>query len=229
MAVHAGAWMCWFLDFCGWVILLSGVSAMQQSCGASAADFLLGGGSAGFNAAVPCDVFFEYTWWMTFYNLFLLILTAIVLSTNSLPTFRPGLVTLSAVGAMMSMIIANTYLYYNSLPTTSGTFTARARVTVAGGIIKAIALLLMIGFTGARDESTTVYEPPMKKEAMRGGYRVNAERVSGGGGSGKKVQLTPVSTNVLEPQTLAVTPPRPIHGASSLEASPATTGSISPV
>lgn len=29
-AVNAGGWFAWVLDFCGWVILLSGVSAMQK-------------------------------------------------------------------------------------------------------------------------------------------------------------------------------------------------------
>ena len=140
---------------------------------------------------------------MTFFNFFLLIVSAVVLATGRLPSFRPGIVTLSAVGAMQSIIIANNYLYYDTLPTSSGTFVSRAKTATAGAIIKAVGLLLLIGFVGARDESTTVYEPPAKKEEFKGGYRVAQAPVG-----------PPPGTNVLEPETLEVRPGRIEEGGS---------------
>ena len=105
---------------------------------------------------------------MTWYNFLFLIISAAILGTGALSQYRPALIGLAAVGAMQSIIMANTYLYYNALPTTSGTFSARARVTTAGAIIKAISLLMMTGVMGARDEKTTVYE---KTSAAGMGYR----------------------------------------------------------
>ena len=88
LSVYAGAWTFWVLDFAGWATLLGGVSAMQdvefifaskknqlsadpkfnsrfllnaqkmQSCGGSAANYLLGGGSAGYHGAVECKFLF---------------------------------------------------------------------------------------------------------------------------------------------------------------------------
>ena len=134
---------------------------------------------------------------MTFFNFFLLIATAYVLGTGALASYRPGLITLSAIAAMQSIIIANNYLYYDTLPTSSGTFVARAKTATAGAIIKAIGTLLMIGFLGTRDESTTLYEPPAKKEEFKGGYRMAQAPVG-----------PPPGTNVLEPETLEVRPGR---------------------
>lgn len=140
---------------------------------------------------------------MTFFNLFVLIFAAVVLGMGTLHMFRPALITLVAVAAMQAIIIANTYLYYDTLPTTSGTFTARAKVTTAGAIIKAVGLLLMAGFLGYRDESSTVFEPPAKKEQMRGGYLMAQEPVG-----------PPPGTNPLEAeaQTIGVRPGRVYEG-----------------
>jgi hypothetical protein len=126
---------------------------------------------------------------MTFFNFFIIIAIAIVLVKKALPSYRPGIVTLAAVAAMQSIIIANNYLYYDTLPTSSGTFVARAKTATAGAIIKAVGLLLFIAFVGARDESTTVFEPPAKKEGFKGGYRMAQAPVG-----------PPPATNVLEPE-----------------------------
>ena len=152
---------------------------------------------------------------MTFYDLAVLILSAVVLSMGILHTFRPGLITLIAIAAMQAIVIANTYLYYDTLPTTSSTFVARAKTATAGAIIKAIGLLLMAAFLGTRDESTTVYEAPAKKEPMRGGYRMAQAPVG-----------PPPSTNPLEAETIAVRPGR-VHGGG--QATTTTTTSTMPV
>lgn len=214
VAVAGGAAVALLLDFCGWVILLAGVSAMQYSCGGSDANLLLSGGSAGYNGAVSCDVYFSYSWWFVFYNLFVLIVSSIALA-GSLAKFRPGLVALQAVAAMQAIVLANNYLYFNDLAIESGTLVARAKVAVAGAVIKAIASLLFIAAVGARDEWETVFEPPSKRAAMHGGYRVDQ------GGLGP-----PVSTNVLsaEPETIGVRPGRVAGAPASAAAAPAGAG-----
>ena len=66
---------------------------------------------------------------MTFYKLAVLLLVAGVLASGTIRMFRPGAIALLAIATMMSIIIANNYLYYDTIPTTSGAFTARAKVT----------------------------------------------------------------------------------------------------
>lgn len=235
VALTAAAWICWFLDFAGWAILLGGLSGMQQVCRSTAGDHTMGsvrfcfsmptscrttslpnhplsycytyfastcclqacggtrvtsilsGGSAGYNGAISCDVFFSYTWWIWAYGLFIVVLTPAIMGSGALARFRPGLITLLTIAAMQAMQVANTYLYFNQLPeTSSGGFAARYQTTVAGGIIKAIALLLLIAILGVRDEETTLYETSKQEKRSKRG----AEPPSG----------PPVSTNPLEPE-----------------------------
>lgn len=63
------------------------------------------------------------------------------------------------------METANTYLYYDTLPTTSGAFVARAKTAAAGAIIKSVASLLLILFIGMRNEAVALYEKPQKGSA----------------------------------------------------------------
>ena len=179
------------MDFTGWVILLGGLSGMQSSCGGSDANFLLSGGSAGYNAPVSCDTFFSYAWWIAFYNIAVWIVTAVTLAGN-LPRFRPGIIALLAISIMQSMETANNYLYYDTLPTSSGAFVARA-------IIKSVALLLLVALIGARDERVTVFEPPAPGAGKRGKKR-GAEALPPLG--------PPPSVSVLEPEPLGVRPGR---------------------
>jgi hypothetical protein len=169
-----------------------------QACGGTRVTSILSGGSAGYNGSISCDVFFSYTWWIWAYGLFMVVLTPAIMGSGALSRFRPGLITLLTIAAMQAMQVANTYLYFNQLPeTSSGGFAARYQTTVAGGIIKAIALLLLIAILGVRDEETTLYETSAKqgKQSKRG-----TEPPSG----------PPVSTNPLEPeegdQRVTVTP-----------------------
>jgi hypothetical protein len=97
--VLGGAWCFWALDFAGWVLMLAGASSMQADCGSSDATFLLSGGAAGYNAPVPCNRFFSYLWWHTFYNLTVWCITAATL-IGFLNRFRPGLAVLLAISLM---------------------------------------------------------------------------------------------------------------------------------
>jgi hypothetical protein len=71
LAFLASAGLFLALDFVGFVLLLSGVAAMQAGCGGSAANLFLGGGSSGYLAHISCDRFFAYPWFITFFSSFL--------------------------------------------------------------------------------------------------------------------------------------------------------------
>ncbi len=148
-----GAWGSICLDVMAWVLLLSGTSAMQASCGGTNVQTV--GGLAGYNAAISCNHFFGYTWWITFYNLGFVLAAIFTMASGNMSRFRPGLIGLGAIAAMQAMVCANTFLSMNQLPIDSETFKTRARVTVAGAVIKAIATLLFIIFAGIRDEKNT--------------------------------------------------------------------------
>lgn len=98
------------------------------------------------------DRLFSYAWWAVWYNFLLLIILAIMLIANSVYLFRGGLIALVAINIMLMIETANSFLYYNNVTTLSGSFSDRARVTVAGAIIKAIASFLLIAVLGFKDE-----------------------------------------------------------------------------
>jgi hypothetical protein len=98
-----------------------------QSCGASNAPSVLSGGAAGYNAPITCSRFFSYLWWHTFYNLTVWLLAAATLA-GGLSRFRPGIVVLLAISLMQALESSNNWLYFDTLPTTSSAFTARAKV-----------------------------------------------------------------------------------------------------
>lgn len=165
------------LDIIGWILFLSGTAAMQEACGSAQPNVSAFGGLAGYNAPVSCDNFFGYTWWFVFYNLVFWIAAGITLKMGALKKFRPGLVGLASIAIMQSTVAANTYVSFTTFDTTS-TFKSRAQVTIAGACIKAIAVMLFIGFVGYRDESDTwidkqpnVYQEP--ESAQREGTAQN--------------------------------------------------------
>lgn len=57
----------WLLSTCGFGILLGGVAAMQQACGGAAVNSAIppGMGAVGYLAAVPCDRFFSFDWYVS--------------------------------------------------------------------------------------------------------------------------------------------------------------------
>ena len=136
----------------------------MQKCGGADANLFLTGGASGYNGPVSCDVFFAYPWWITFYNL-----TAIGISIAALlgfmQRFRPGVMALLSISLMQNLDTANTFLFYNDVETTSGSFNSSARVTAAGAIIKSISMFFLLGLIGTRDESVTQYERPAKQKS----------------------------------------------------------------
>eukprot|EP00887_Chlorella_sp_A99_P000342 scaffold13.g342.t1 len=97
-------WICHFLAFCGFAILLGGVAALQQNCGSGSPDLVTTAGTVGYLAPLR-QVLPMFVW--------LVILIAIL--TNSIHKSRSALIGLLAAVLVLLMDTANTYLYYNSV------------------------------------------------------------------------------------------------------------------
>ncbi|KAL4852859.1 hypothetical protein ACK3TF_006065 [Chlorella vulgaris] len=152
-------WAAWLLSTCGFAILLGGVASMQNDCSANINALTLGGvGTPGYLAPVSCGHFFQYTWWITFLHFFTWVMVLAYLVMDVIHKNRAALVGILAVAAVLLMDTANTYLQYNYLPGLTGTMLTRARVTVAGAIIAAVADLLLILLVGWHDDKTTYKE-----------------------------------------------------------------------
>jgi hypothetical protein len=60
-AYFGAAWALWILDLAGFILLLSGLTAMQSACSDAGANLFLSGGAAGYFAPTECSRFFGYT------------------------------------------------------------------------------------------------------------------------------------------------------------------------
>ncbi|KAI3428486.1 hypothetical protein D9Q98_007311 [Chlorella vulgaris] len=151
-AKQAAFWPLFFLLACAWILLLSGVAALQQNCNSSnASNPLLGAGTVAYLSPVTCSKFFRFTWWITWYLFAILIVLAAFAATRAFHTFRRA----SAPLLVLLMDTANTYFYFNGLDI-DGTLKARARVTLAGAIIACVALGALLLVIGIFDEAQGV-------------------------------------------------------------------------
>ncbi|KAL4428445.1 hypothetical protein ABPG75_002534 [Micractinium tetrahymenae] len=177
--VHRGlAWLFLVLAFCGWAILLGGLAALQQACHRtglgtlaqmlpSAGRRLLQNpliGTVGYLAPVGCNKIFSYTWWIMAFDLFVLVLLAVGITTI-IGTFRGGMVAISAVLLLLLMDTANTYLYFNEINNLTDSIPSRARAVVAGAIISCIAYGILIIIIGWHDEDASVMDKTYDAEA----------------------------------------------------------------
>ncbi|KAL4439222.1 hypothetical protein ABPG77_004124 [Micractinium sp. CCAP 211/92] len=168
--VHRGlAWLFLILAFCGWAILLGGLAALQEAChktglGTLAQMMQPAGrrllqnpliGTVGYLAPVGCNKIFSYTWWIMAFDLFVLILLAVGITTI-IGTFRGGMVAISAVLLLLLMDTANTYLYFNDISDLTDSIPSRARAVVAGSIISCIAYGVLIMIIGWHNEDASV-------------------------------------------------------------------------
>lgn len=53
-------WLTFILAFCGWIIMLAGVSALQHDCGSALANQLLAGVGSLPSQAVSCGKFYRW-------------------------------------------------------------------------------------------------------------------------------------------------------------------------
>jgi len=102
-----------FLAFSSFAILLGGVAAMQDRCGQASGltDRILG--TVGYLAPVPCDRLFSFDWWITFFQGFLTFFLLYVMVASSFQTWRNAVTGLCTIGALLTMMQANTWCAQN--------------------------------------------------------------------------------------------------------------------
>ncbi|KAI3428485.1 hypothetical protein D9Q98_007310 [Chlorella vulgaris] len=152
----AWAWLFWLLLGCGWVIMLAGVSALQQDCGASNVNALGVAGTAGYLAPVACDNFYEYTWWHVWY-LFAMwaIVIPVFLAAGWVHKWRMGLIGMLIPLVVLLQYTCDTFLgLWESGPIGSQT-ESRAKALFAGSLISAISVYCLIILFGVYDEKGT--------------------------------------------------------------------------
>lgn len=148
-----------FLLFVAFVLILSATAALQNDCGGAGTNRLWGG--TGYFAPTSCSKFYRYPWWITFYTLFVLLLTLAFVAIRKVHAFRTALVGLLAVLTLLLMDSTNTFFGAKELAegqNISGASKARARVWMAGGIIGSFASFVLIMLLGIHDERQPISE-----------------------------------------------------------------------
>ncbi|KAI8102033.1 hypothetical protein M9434_007093 [Picochlorum sp. BPE23] len=140
-------------------ILLGGIAASQNKCGATRQDFLLADGSTvvdyidtltqGYLSPGPCDTYFSFTWFITFYQIAIAIVAFVIVSSGGVNTWRYGMIGLLMPVFYLLMATANAFWYQmNNLSIYKGS----ARAVFAGAIIGAVSDVGLLMTLGVRDE-----------------------------------------------------------------------------
>ncbi|KAK9814531.1 hypothetical protein WJX72_007429 [[Myrmecia] bisecta] len=145
---HMVLWPIVFLMFCGWVLELGGLSAVQADC---KNEILKSNpyNSAQLPIAVGCGKVYRYLWWILWFEfpIFLMICAAVA---GGLPRgLGTGLLGLLAVCTALQMWGCNVAL--NLIDDYTGTRKKRARVLFAGFIITNVANCCAILALGAAE------------------------------------------------------------------------------
>eukprot|EP00889_Picochlorum_renovo_P005926 jgi/Picre1/32956/NNA_008283.t1 len=147
------------LHVCPGFILLGGIAASQNKCGATRQDFLLADGSTvvdyidtltqGYLSPGPCDTYFSFTWFITFYQIAIAIVAFVIVSSGGVNTWRYGMIGLLMPVFYLLMATANAFWYQmNNLSIYKGS----ARAVFAGAIIGAVSDVGLLMTLGVRDE-----------------------------------------------------------------------------
>lgn len=142
----------WGLAVFGWILILSGVASLQQNCTSGPNGYAVNIRQlAGYLGIASCSKVYAYTWFITFYAFFMLVLTPILVVTGKLSKFRAGFIGLLAPLIMLLGDMSSTFIYYTDLDFNS-TAVARARTTTAGAVITSIGAYLVLICSGIVDE-----------------------------------------------------------------------------
>ena len=158
----------WGILLLGWILMLAGISSLQQDCGNGGV--LLLGGYMGPEAS--CSRVYGYTWFICWYIFLIVVLAPVIVVKKVVGKCRAALIGLLAALTMLTGDMANTFLTatYTDF---SGTFLSRCRATSGGAIICSMAAYMMIIFAGFVDEDAEKSEKsgaPTTQTATRGGF-----------------------------------------------------------
>lgn len=144
-----------FLAFASFGILLGGVAAMQQACGGAVRNNLLGVDA--YLAQVPCGRFFSFDWWITFWQGAIWVILLYFIATRQVHRARNALTGLLINATLLLMALTNTWYHAWSglgATQTNAEFNNRAKAAFTGGLVGAIADILLIMTMGLHDERT---------------------------------------------------------------------------
>jgi hypothetical protein len=143
----------WVIALLGWILILAGVAALQSSCVTSPESgfALQAGQTSGYLGPQPCSKIYGYTWYITWYAFFLLVLLPVLVIGDKMRKFRAGFLGLLVPLVMLLGDMANTFLFFNDLAF-NGETKSRARTVVAGSIIASIGFYCTVIGAGIVDE-----------------------------------------------------------------------------
>lgn len=75
--------------------------------------------------------FYGFSWWIMWFLFVIVVMTPVLLGTDSLKHFRGGLMAFVAIEIMLLMDMTNSFLYFNSVPTIRGPQCAGRRCSAA--------------------------------------------------------------------------------------------------
>ncbi|KAL4439218.1 hypothetical protein ABPG77_004120 [Micractinium sp. CCAP 211/92] len=150
----AFAWLFWLLWVAGWIIMLSGASALQQDC--SKSNVTVVAGTVGYLAPISCGRFYSYAWWTTWYAFAMLIVVPIFLAAGWVHKWRMGLIGLLIPLVVLLQYTCDTFLGLWETGPQGGSQEARSKALFSGSIISVISVYIIIILLGVFDERATV-------------------------------------------------------------------------
>ncbi|EFN55226.1 hypothetical protein CHLNCDRAFT_134486 [Chlorella variabilis] len=148
----AWAWLAWLLLGAGWVIMLAGVSALQDDCGSSNVNAFGVAGTAGYLAPISCDDFYNYAWWHVWYTFAMLFILPVFLAAGWVHKWRVGLIGLLIPLVVLLQYTCDTFLGLWETGPQGGSQEARAKVLFSGSLLSCIAIYSLIILFGVYDE-----------------------------------------------------------------------------
>lgn len=142
-------WVLFLLAFSAGIIMLGGMSASQKFCGRAGVSTNPLVFQAGYFANVPCPSLYSFAWYITWYQIVMSVVIAIVLSVGNVHIWRYGLVGLLAPLLYLMMATANSFLLASRNLTE---YQGAARAVLAGAIIGCVADGGLLAVFGVRDE-----------------------------------------------------------------------------
>lgn len=142
-------WIPHFLQFCSFGIMLGGIAALQNECGSGLNNQAFG--TTSYLAAVPCNRFFSFDWFILFFQLFVWIVILPLLFTRRIHKARNAVNGLLVVASILLCALTNTwYRGFSGLGQdfNNQTFSNRSKAVFSGSLVGAVADLFLILFIG---------------------------------------------------------------------------------
>eukprot|EP00884_Botryococcus_braunii_P012487 jgi/Botrbrau1/21239/Bobra.39_2s0037.1 len=193
---HSLLWPLLFLLFCGWVIELAGISALQASCSSDPTIQDPTYSRLTLQAGTGCSKALRWVWWILWFE-FPVFIGLVIVTALGIAHPGPWLAWSPLLAVVTALQMIGTNVTYNlwEAPNRSGKYNSRAKTAFAGFIITSIAnclLMLAIGMavhhsydhsrddTGYVERRTTYTEPVGTTTATRTAHAARAETEEAG-------------------------------------------------